>query len=161
MDERNAFNSLDKCWLLEEVSVISRYVSSCPADVPQYQIPFFFQGDPLGPALFLTPFHPYILMDIQKANPGIQVLAYLDGVFLLGLPSEVFSVMDSLWTAFVTSTSRAIADFKCEIYSPRIVHSQISSLTIWILHGLLIVGTPIEKPQFVENSCCEPARSGF
>ena len=105
-DVKNAINSLDRCQLLKEVSLLfhdlfchvqQMYLNINSLVFLQKENPVILtsqqgvhQEDPLGPALFSTAIHPF-LMDTQKANPGILVLAYLDDVFLLG-PSSEFSL---------------------------------------------------------------------
>ena len=117
------------------------------------------QGYPLGPALFSTAIHPF-LMDTQKANPGIRVLAYLDDVFLLGPSSEVLSALENLRAAFLT-VHLEIADSKCEIYSPNLEVNRISYMTTIPAtnDGTRILGVPIGKPEFVEDACLESAKS--
>ena len=116
-DVKNVFNSLDRCQLLKEVSlsfpdlfyhVQQMYLNINSLVFLQKEKPVILtsqqgvhQGDPLGPALFSTAIHPF-LMDTQKTNPGIRVLAYLDDVFLLGPSSEVLSALENLGAAFLT-----------------------------------------------------------
>ena len=53
------------------------------------------QGDPLGPALFALTIHPF-LVNLQNIYPEIQVLAYLDDVFLMGTPADVINAFNSV-----------------------------------------------------------------
>ena len=100
-------------------------------------------------------------MDIQKKNPGIRLLAYLDDVFLLGPPNEVLFALENLRAAFIT-IHLEVADYKCEIYSPTSISSQISSMTTIPVkcNGSTILGIPIGKDQFIQDCCVESARSG-
>ena len=104
-DVKNAFNSLDRTQLLQEVSssfpdifhhIKQMYLNvnsfvflkkTKPVDLNSEQ--GIHQGDPLGPALFSTAIHP-ILLNIQNKNPKMRVVAYLDDVFLLGPQLKFF-----------------------------------------------------------------------
>ena len=110
--------------------------------------------------MFSTAIHP-ILVNIQKENPKIRVLAYLDDVFLLGPPIEVLFALENFRADFIT-IQLEIADHKCEIYSPTPLSSQVSSqTTIPIIYsGSTILGIPIGIIQFIQECCVETAKSG-
>ena len=139
---KNAFNSLDRVQLLKEVSTtipdIYHHVQQMYLDVSSLIFiqenklivlnsqQGVHQGDLLDPALFSTTIHP-TLLEIQKENPKIRILAYLDDVFLLGPPLKVVTALESLRAQFCT-VHLEIANSKCEIYCSTTVPNEISSL---------------------------------
>ncbi len=176
-DVKNAFNSVHRQHLLEQVSSrhpdILHHVSqmySKPSSLlfQQGGSPVIIQseegihqGDPLGPALFSTAIHP-ILSDLQNSNPSIRVLAYLDDVFMVGLPQDVLSALDDLRPAF-EAIGLSIANHKCKIYSgldsPCLSSNTASSIPV-TSDGTVILGTPIGRDDFIFASCDDTAKSG-
>ena len=131
-DVKNAFNSIHRHHLLHQVSShhpdISQHVFqmySSPSSLVFQQgnstviIPSMegvHQGDPLGPAFFSTTINS-VLCQVQERYPSIQILAYLDDVFLIGLERDTLSALALLQPAF-SEIALQISPSKCEIYSP-------------------------------------------
>ena len=131
-DAKNAFNSVNRLHLLKQVSVnfpsifnhvCQMYSGVGPLIFLQQNGPVILssqegihQGDPLGPVLFSIAVHQ-ALLDLQTDNPGVQVLAYLDDVFLVGPSSSVLSAFDQLKPAF-QKIGLDIQEQKCELYEP-------------------------------------------
>ena len=74
------------------------------------------QGDPIGPALFVTAIHP-VLKELQKHHPRIHLLAYMDAVFLLGSSEDVSSAFHDLKNSF-SALLLDVTYHKCEIFCP-------------------------------------------
>ncbi|XP_062500486.1 uncharacterized protein LOC134177725 [Corticium candelabrum] len=116
------------------------------------------QGDPLGPVLFATSIHP-VLVQIQNKNPQVQVLAYLDDVFVLGQEVNVLTAFNELKVAF-SALGLDIADRKCEIYRPHTAPECPQNSIPTSSFGITILGSPIGMDSFVSEACVNSAEGG-
>ena len=132
-DVKNAFNSISRKELLQQCRstfqdilkhVYQMYFDFSSLVALQNGQPVLLQsevgvhqGDPLGPALFAMAIHP-TLVYLQNTFSNIQILAYLDDVFLVGLPSDVTEAFTSLLKCNFSAIGLDIACQKCEIYCP-------------------------------------------
>ena len=105
--------------------------------------------------------HP-ILTKLQSENLGVQVLAYLDDVFIVEPPNPVLSALESLRKQF-SLLQLQISDSKCEIYSRNSVSDDVRAVPTTIpisQDGTMTLGIPIGNPRFIEKSTYEPANAG-
>ena len=176
-DVKNAFNSLHRHHLLEQVSnfhpeiyphVRQMYSHSSSLVYQQGDciviIPFeegIHQGDPLGPALFSTGIHS-VLSDLKGSFPTVRVLAYLDDIFLVGEKDDVLSSLDYLRPAF-SNIGLQISSSKCEIYSPSgplmSGRSDLDAIPV-VSDGTIVLGAPIGKREYVSAASSQYAESG-
>ena len=173
-DVKNAFNSISRKELLQQCRSTFQDISK-----HVYQMYFDFsslvalqngqpvllqsevgvhQGDPLGPALFAMAIHP-TLVDLQNTFSNIQILAYLDDVFLVGLPNDVMEAFTSLQCNF-SAIGLDIACQKCKSYCPspaiKIPDCQLPVTP----EGIVILGMPLGNAEFVSNFCSTYANTG-
>ena len=129
-DIKNAFNSVERAHLLPLVAKafpdIYRHVHQMYAGFS----PLIFndghnahlllsqegvhQGDPLGPMLFSTALHPFLL-DLQMGHPSIRVLAYLDDMFFIGPLDDVLLGLNDVESS-LQEIGLTIATEKCELF---------------------------------------------
>ena len=117
------------------------------------------QGDPLGPMLFSTALHPFLL-DLQMGHPSIRVLAYLDDMFLIGPLDDVLLGLNDVESS-LQEIGLTIATEKCELFCnkpPSPLH--LDKAIRVVSSGTYILGIPIGQPQYVIESCLDIARSG-
>ena len=174
-DVRNAFNSVSRCHLLEQVfqsfpdlsshaqqmyggfSSLVYMQGSTPVIISSEE--GVHQGDPLGPALFAIAIHQ-CLTNLQSSYSKIRVLSYLDDVFLMGDPDTVLDAFRSLRESF-SKINLEIAKSKCEIFSPADSILIPDSEGLPVSHnGSIFLGTPVGTPAFISSSCLEFAQSG-
>ena len=127
----NAFNSVNRSNLLQQVESsfpeILNHVKQMYANVGHlvYQMEEetvlinseeVHQGDPLGPVLFSLTIHP-VLKQLQLKHNKVQVLAYLDDIFLLGESDATVNAALHLKSS-LTPLGLSICDQKCELFTP-------------------------------------------
>ena len=172
---KNAFNSVSQSHLLNQVLTtfpdIYTHAALVYSDINtliylQRSHPVILssqgvhQGDPLGPALFSIAMQP-ILEDLQSHNKEVTILAYLDGVYLLGSPDQVFHVFERLRSAF-SNVNLMIKEKKCEIYcfSSPLLNTIFQSTSITATsQECRILGTPIGSSLYIIESCSDVAQS--
>ena len=115
------------------------------------------QGDPLGPALFALGIHQ-ILVDVQERNPNVIVLAYLDDVFILGLPKASLRAFTDLKSS-LAQAGLVICDKKCEAHSA-VAPKDWPDHLVFKPSGFEILGTPIGCDDYVSSTCKKIADSG-
>lgn len=174
-DIKNAFNTVERAHLLSEVAksfpdiylhVYQMYSRSGPLifrngnDVHVLSSQEgIHQGDPLGPILFSLALHP-ILLDLQSKHTTIQVLAYLDDMFLIGPLEDVLSALDDAQSN-LSHIGLTIAPEKCEIYGECTTNSFKAHQHIPIAQsGTKVLGTPIGQPDYVREACLDIAKLG-
>ena len=116
------------------------------------------QVDPLRPALFAMAIHP-TLVDLQNTFSNIQILAYLDDVFLVGLPNDVTKAFTSLQCNF-SAISLDIACQKCEIYCPSPAITIPDRQLPVTSEDIVILGMPPGNGELVSNFCSTYANTG-
>ena len=175
-DVRNAFNSISRQQMLEQVvgsfpdilnHVAQMYGRISPLVFMQGITPVTIesaegvhQGDPLGPVLFATAIHS-VLKDLQEMHPKVRILAYLDDVFVLGHPTDIQSAFQDLKKSFF-AINMIIADSKCEIYCPSTRDPVEGFDCIPVTDdGAIFLGAPVGTPSFVASSCSNIAKSKF
>ena len=175
-DAKNAFNSIHRSHLLQQVMksfptltnhVMQMYSGFGPLVFLQNNIPVILssqegihQGDPLGPVLFSLGIQQ-TLVDLQSNFQAIRVLAYLDDVFLVGPAKHVLDAFSTLQPEFF-KIGLEIQETKCEIYCSYDKEDTFSSeYTIPVSsEGIVILGTPIGKREYVARACSTIAEKG-
>jgi hypothetical protein len=173
-DIRNAFNSVERAYLLPEVSkafpdlahhVFKMYNGSSPLifyDSHNIHIlqseEGVHQGDPLGPVLFSVALHPFLL-DVQRDHPTIRSLAYLDDMFFIGPVDDVLSALSDVETS-LHAIGLTISLAKCEIFSNGQALPSFNQPIAVALSGTKILGTPVGKSHYVTSTCLDIAKSG-
>ena len=174
-DIKNAFNSVERAHLLPEVAKVFPDIYHHVHQMYYGFGPLVFngghdthlltsqegvhQGDPLGPALFSVTLHPFIL-DVQRKHPTIQVLAYLDDIFLVGPLDGVLSGLDDM-TSDLQQIGLTVAIEKCEMFcNDQTTASKLAQSFRVVTSGTHILGSPIGHPDYIKESCLEIARSG-
>ncbi|XP_062513462.1 uncharacterized protein LOC134189238 [Corticium candelabrum] len=115
------------------------------------------QSDPLGLILFAAALHP-ILIKTQCHHPNTTILAYLDDVYVVGMPDEVVATLSDL-TASLQQIGLTIQEDKCNLYFP--MTSEDSSTDIYMSKdGINVLGAPIGTPDYVKLQCIEAASRG-
>ena len=118
-------------------------------------------GRALGPALFSTAINS-VLWQVQERYPSIQILAYLDDMFLIGLERDTLSALALLQPAF-SEIGFQISPSKCEIYSPSgsVTLSDSCLGALPVRHdGTMILGVPLGHIQYFSDSCQHTAHEG-
>ena len=166
-DVKNAFNSLSREHMLHQTNSVfpsvAKHVFQMYHDVSaliamqegcsvllQSEVGVH-QGDPLGPALFALTIHPY-LVNLQNIYPKIQVLAYLNDVFLVGAPADVINALNSLSVCF-QELGLNIHHDKCDLYCPDLNISIPDCPVPVKFDGIAILGLPIGTADFVSSYC--------
>ena len=173
-DVKNAFNSIRRSCLMQMVykyfPEIYNHVSQMYSDsnpliyytngktVSMFSLEEgIHQGDPLGPALFSITIQ-HTLLELQKANPNVTCLAYLDDVFVLGPIDAVVSASNDLRSSF-PPIGLEIQDKKCELLSP--TASVSSDVTFPVSNeDIIVLGTPVGNSSFTSKVCTDFAQSG-
>ena len=172
-DVKNAFNSIRRSHLLQKVyesfPQIYNHVSQMYSDISSLVYTNgkrvsilsseegIHQGDPLGPALFSIAIQSSLL-EVQRANPNVTCLAYLDDVFILGPVDAVVAASADLRSSF-SPIGLVIQDKKCELFISEVsppcdVSFPVSS------DGVIILGIPIGNSSFISTVCTDCAQSG-
>ena len=116
----------------------------------------FSEGISLVLFFFSLTIHP-LLLDLQQRHSSVQVLAYLDDVFLLGSLEDVSPALDDLRDQF-SEVGLSVAMNKCEIYSRgRFVMCNSHESIRVSSSETKILGTPIGQPEYVKSSCSDIA----
>ena len=174
-DIRNAFNSVQRAHLLPEVKKAFPDIYHHAHQMYSGFGPLVFndgqdthlltsqegvhQGDPLGPALFSVALHPFIL-GLQQNHPTIQVLAYLDDIFLVGPLEGVLSGLDDM-KSDLQQIGLTVAIEKCEMFcNGQITSSELVQSFRVVTSGIHILGSPIGHSDYIKKSSLEIARSG-
>ena len=99
------------------------------------------------------------LVDLQNTFSNIQILAYLDDVFLVGLPSDVTEAFTSLQCNF-PAIGLDIACQKCEIYCPSPAITIPDCQLPVTSEGIVILGMRLGNAKFVSNFCSTYGNTG-
>ncbi len=95
------------------------------------------QGNPLGPILFAAALY-LILIKTQCDHPNTTILAYLDDVYVVGMPDEVLVTLSDL-TASLQQIGLTIREYKCKLYFP--MASETFSTDIYMSKdGIYVLG---------------------
>ena len=114
------------------------------------------QGDPLEPALFSVAIHPILCQVVERHN-SVTILAYLDDIYAVGPTQSLQDVLDDLKTS-LSSVDLEICDKKCELYCPS---GHTCDFPTPVSHdGMIILGTPVGKGDFVRAHCVDIAKAG-
>ena len=97
-------------------------------------------------------------MDVQERNPNVLVLAYLDDVFILGLPKASLGAFADLKSS-LAQAGLVICDKKCEAHSA-VAPKDWPDHLVFTSSGFEILGTPIGCDDYVSSTCEKIADSG-
>ena len=171
VDAKNAFNTISRDIILEEVAVhfpqiypfvAKCYVNSTPLvvslngqDTTIQSVEGVQQGDPLGPFLFSLALHS-VISKLCVRHPTVLIPCYLDDATIIGPKQDVISAYLEMKDRLV-NIGLDLREDKCEAYSP-------SGIADWVLsipirdEGLEILGTPIGSDSFVREKCIETVK---
>ena len=115
------------------------------------------QGDPLGPFLFSAALQP-ILESLQENHNNLNVLAYLDDLFVVGKFAHMQPFISDLQSS-LKDVSLLVNEKKCELFNTSDSVQSFGSVPV-VSHGTEILGIPIGCHQCVQTRCSEIATSG-
>ena len=117
------------------------------------------QGDPLMPALFALGLHDTLQRVKEQMQPGEQLFAYLDDIYVLCLPERVRPLYDLLKGALKEDTGLDLNEGKTRVYNrageePAGVREL--GADVWVggtdraaeRRGLKVLGTPVGTAEF-------------
>ena len=172
-DVKNAFNSVSRDSILSQVMKVFpeiyhhvRQMYDSPStliyvkgkDIVKLQSEEgVHQGDPLGPVLFSIALQP-IIASVQDRHQDTTMLAYLDDVYVVGLPESSISVFDDV-KGSLKDVGLTIRDEKCKLYYPDAPEHFATTVPITRV-GVHVLGTPIGAPSYIQSSCTRVAQDG-
>ena len=173
-DVRNAFNSISRCDMLNEVSKASPDLFSHIQQMYGYSSFLIYlqgsssivipsqeevhQSDPLRRVLFATTTHP-ILSEIQNNIPEATSIANLNDVFLPDSPGKVLAAFNMVKKSFST-INLSVSETKCEVFSPNVIYLTGFDGIPVSHNGLIFLGIPVGTFSFVSTTCVKAAHSG-
>ena len=168
VDAKNAFNSISRDVILEEVAThfpqLYPFVAKCYVNAIPLVVSIngkytsiqseegVQQGDPLGPFLFSLGLHS-VVTKISERHPKVLIPCFLDDSTIIGSKQEVVSAYLDMKDGLAT-IGLDLREDKCEAYCP-------SGISGWDLpipvrdEGMDILGTPVGTDSFVRAKCLD------
>jgi hypothetical protein len=94
---------------------------------------------------------------VSSTRRDVVILAYLDDIYMVG-PAEALKQVLVDVKALLSEIGLIICDRKRELYYPFQTHIEFSVPVM--SDGIIVLGTPIGKPEFVRSQCVDITKSG-
>ena len=116
------------------------------------------QGDPLVPLLFSIGIQGALEEVARSLEPGEQLCAFLDDVYLLCQPSRVKTLFTVLSDALLRHAGIHLHQGKTKTWNSAVVipdNVEDMGPEVWQPEGITVLGTPIGSEQFVSRKMAE------
>lgn len=146
---------------------------TCPVTGTQHVVPVHegvIQGNALS-SIFFSIGHAAFLRKIREAHPEVTVLAYHDDTSIFGLPSKAGPAFDDATGPIITAHGQTCVQSKSHIYCKAGLDDELREWAAarklagvsgvpdqW---GLVLAGTPIGTPAFMQRHCAEVAKDAI
>ena len=118
------------------------------------------QGDPLMPLLFALGIHDALREVAERLQPGEDLAAFLDDVYVLCKPDRVRTIYDMLREALGRRAGIELHSGKTKVWNrgghvPPGIGDLGGEEGAWSPHGVILLGVPVGTPEFVQRHADE------